>query len=97
MASYNTLCESQAQCPTIPAEYFNQGTTINDDGSDNTELLITLTSFFGGYVLLFIIFIAFTLCRNKTSDSRYHQPIRLILITFTILIGMNTESAFNIL
>eukprot|EP01084_Bolivina_argentea_P273080 465096_1 len=81
----NTLCETETQCPNIPSEYFNQDIIVSDD-SDNTELLVVLTSFFAGYTILFIAFVIFTLRRNKQSTSKYHKPVRLILITTTILI-----------
>eukprot|EP01084_Bolivina_argentea_P139207 244895_1 len=81
-----TLCESQLECPDIPSVYFNQEVVSNQNASDGTELLLILTSFFAGFAILFIAFVVFTLCKNRTSDSKYHKPLKLIIIMFTILI-----------
>eukprot|EP01084_Bolivina_argentea_P273081 465098_1 len=82
----NTLCTSQIQCPSIPVEYFNQKIITSSSSDEQTELLVVLTSFFGGYAVLIIAFVVFIICRNKTVSSRYKTPLRLIIITITILI-----------
>ena len=82
----NTLCVNHIDCPTIPSKYFEQN--IDDSNgtiqsSNNADLFINLTIFFGAYIVIFIGFLFF---RRRQAGLKFTLPLRLTLLGLVILL-----------